>query len=216
MIFSILGRFKIALILTLVFSCDNKSSDIPIQFSKEQFATLVEILSENGGNFDSDNLVSNEAGYLHISSFLKKFAVKNEVYIGVGPDQNFTYISQLKPRYAFILDIRRDNLIEHLIYKAIFDLSETRALFLSLLFSKPLSDGLLDKANPSIIELVEYFDKTQNNEDLYKTNLKKITEKISTYGISLKDGDYSRIANFYQQFFQKNLNHVINPCQNYY
>tara|TARA_B100000029_G_scaffold516253_2_gene628124 strand:+ start:140641 stop:141768 length:1128 start_codon:yes stop_codon:yes gene_type:complete len=206
MTFSILGRFKIALILTLVFSCDNKNSDIPIQFSKEQFATLVEILSENGGNFDSDNLVSNEAGYLHISSFLKKFAVKNEVYIGVGPDQNFTYISQLKPRYAFILDIRRDNLIEHLIYKAIFDLSETRALFLSLLFSKPLSDGLLDKANPSIIELVEYFDKTQNNEDLYKTNLKKITDKISTYGISLKDRDYSRIANFYQQFFQKNLN----------
>ena len=116
MIFSILGRFKIALILTLVFSCDNKSSDIPIQFSKEQFATLVEILSENGGNFDSDNLVSNEAGYLHISSFLKKFAVKNLIEF---IEKDLKLLSINFDKFSFETDIVSSNIINDLFQKII-------------------------------------------------------------------------------------------------
>ena len=36
---------------------------------------------------------------------------------------------------AFILDIRRGNMQEHLLYKALFELSADRAEFLSRLFS---------------------------------------------------------------------------------
>ena len=49
------------------------------------------------------------------------------VYLGVAPDQNFTYIVALEPRIAFIVDIRRGNLLLHLMYKAIFELSHDRA-----------------------------------------------------------------------------------------
>ena len=42
-------------------------------------------------------------------------------YIGVGPDQNFSYIAAIAAgRSPFIVDIRRDNLLLHLLFKAIF------------------------------------------------------------------------------------------------
>ena len=59
-------------------------------------------------------------------------------YVGVGPDQNFTYIAALKPRIAFIVDIRRQNMLLHLMYKALIEMSPTREEFLSRLFSRPM------------------------------------------------------------------------------
>ena len=63
------------------------------------------------------------------------------MYVGVGPEQNFTYIAALKPTMAFIVDIRRGNFDLHLIYKALFELSADRAEFVSRLFSRPRPDG---------------------------------------------------------------------------
>ena len=60
-------------------------------------------------------------------------------YVGVGPDQNFTYIAALKPRIAFIVDIRRQNMLLHLMYKALIELSPTREEFLSRLFSRAVA-----------------------------------------------------------------------------
>ena len=48
----------------------------------------------------------------------------------------------VKPRMAFIVDIRRGNLDLHLMYKALFELSADRAEFVSRLFSKALRSGL--------------------------------------------------------------------------
>ena len=74
-------------------------------------AALVARLSETGGVFDSDNIISNEASYLQIASQLTKTGVHGGVYIGVGPDQNFSYIALIRPSIAFMLDIRRDNML---------------------------------------------------------------------------------------------------------
>ena len=70
------------------------------------------------------------------------------MYLGVGPEQNFTYITAVRPRMAFILDIRRGNLQEHLLYKALFELSADRAEFLSRLFSRPRAAGLTTDSTP--------------------------------------------------------------------
>jgi hypothetical protein len=58
------------------------------------------------------------------------------VYLGVGPEQNFTYIAAMQPRMAFITDIRRGNLQLHLLYKALFGLSATRSELVARLFSR--------------------------------------------------------------------------------
>src|SRR5262249_5491998 len=102
------------------------------------FAGLVSQLSEAPGYFDSDNIITNEASYLHIASQLTKVGTHGGAYIGVGPDQNFSYIALIKPRVAFMLDIRRDNLLEHLLFKSLFMMSRNRLEYLCLLLGKPV------------------------------------------------------------------------------
>src|ERR1043166_6685794 len=73
------------------------------------FAALSARLSEPGGYFDSDNLISNETSYQHVLSKMRELGTSGGVYLGVGPDQNFTYIARLRPHLAILIDIRRDN-----------------------------------------------------------------------------------------------------------
>ncbi|HEX6070025.1 MAG TPA: hypothetical protein VFZ18_09375, partial [Longimicrobiaceae bacterium] len=56
------------------------------------FAAVVARLSEPGGYFDTDNLISNESSYLHVMEGLRRLGVRGGAYLGVGPDQNFSYI----------------------------------------------------------------------------------------------------------------------------
>ena len=95
------------------------------------FAGTVTRLSEPAGYFDSDNLISNETSYLHAVSHLRSIGVSGGAYIGVGPDQNFSYIAAIRPAIAFMIDIRRDNLLMHLMFKALFQRSSNRLEFLS-------------------------------------------------------------------------------------
>ena len=100
------------------------------QAAQAPFASLVEQLSEPGGEFDTDNLISNEQSYLHVVPALEQAGLAGGVYIGVGPDQNFSYIARIRPAEAFIVDIRRDNLLLHLLFKAIFVTTKNRVEYL--------------------------------------------------------------------------------------
>ena len=200
------GLAVLAATLLSVTGCGNpERADPAVAFSRERFAALADTLSEPGGFFDSDNVVSNEAGYLHVRQAVKRLGVKGGVYIGVGPDQNFTYIAQVRPKYAFILDIRRDNLIEHLLYKAIFALAESRAEFLSILFSKPVSKAGFNAGAPTIDELVAYFDRTDGDAAQYRRNLEDIRARIGTFKVSLSDEEIRRASELYRAFFERHL-----------
>ena len=112
------------------------STSLPDRLTDQQFWSLVTDSSEPGGTFRSDNLLSNELQMQYVIPELLKTVPPGRAYLGVGPEQNFTYISALKPSIAFIIDIRRGNLNLHLLYKALFELSPDRAAFVSRLFSK--------------------------------------------------------------------------------
>ena len=95
---------------------------------------MITDFSEQGGSFRYENLLSNEISYQTVIPSLKLVA-RGGAYVGVGPEQNFTYIAAIQPRIAFIVDIRRQNMIEHLMYKALFEMSSDRTEFVSRLFS---------------------------------------------------------------------------------
>src|ERR1043166_48320 len=97
------------------------AESLPSQLSDEAFWNMVNEFSEPGGYFRSDNFVSNETTFQYVIPELVKSYPSGGVYLGVGPDQNFTYIVALKPRMAIITDIRRQNMIEHLMYKAVIE-----------------------------------------------------------------------------------------------
>ena len=151
---------------------------LPEKLPATEFARLIREFSEEGGEFHSDNLISNETSYLHIADKLKQLHAPGGAYIGVGPEQNFTYIAKTHPRIAFIIDLRRLAVMQHLLYKAIFQLSPTRGEFLSRLLSRPLVKGKAPAANAAMNELVEYFGAAPADDKLYAANLAQIRQMI--------------------------------------
>jgi hypothetical protein len=109
---------------------------LPARLTDQEFWKLIDDLSEPSGSNRTSNLVSNEQHFQQVIPELTRIAMAGRAYIGVGPEQNFSYIAALKPSMAFIVDVRRGNLDLHLLYKAIFELSVDRAEFVSLLFSR--------------------------------------------------------------------------------
>ena len=110
-------------------------SRLPPSLTDDEFWALTTTLSEPAGEFThSDNLVSNELQYVHT---LHTLGPMGGAYIGVGPEQNYSFIAGLRPAIAFIVDIRAANRALHLLYKALFESAADRAGFLSRLFSRP-------------------------------------------------------------------------------
>ncbi len=137
--------------------------------SASAFGALVRSLSEPDGPFFSDNIISNETSYLQVAAPLAQAAqaAKGGAYIGVGPEQNFTYIALTRPKVAFILDIRRQNLVEHLLYKAVFAEAQTRAHFLALLLGRPWDRASDPGAGASIEAIIAHAEKNAPDEAVF-------------------------------------------------
>jgi hypothetical protein len=129
------------------------------------FARLITLPSEPGGYFDTDNLISNETSYLHVVGKLEELNVRGGAYVGVGPDQNFSYIAHVRPNVAFIIDIRRDNLLQHFLFKSLFSLSRNRIDYLCLLFARPCPADIARWEKRDVGELIDYIDLTATNPD---------------------------------------------------
>ncbi len=173
---------------------------IPARLSDAEFWHLTESASEPNGEFQSDNFLSNERGYQVVIPDLVKTAKLGRVYLGVGPEQNFPYILALKPALAVIFDVRRGNLHEQLLYKAIFELSADRADFLARLFSRRRPAGLSTSA--SVDALMTAFDAVPPDPELYQANLTDITALLTKkHGFALHDDDLPGIDYVYRSAF---------------
>ena len=174
---------------------------LPDSLSTSAFWALSTELSEPNGYFQSDNLVSNEIQFQRVIPDLTKSARAGRVYLGVGPEQNFSYIAALKPSMVFIVDVRRGNLQLHLMYKALFELSTDRADFVSRLFSKKRPAGLT--AASTAQDIFAAYEKVEtDDENLYKVNLTAIDDHlVKTRGLQLTEEDLKGIEYVYYQFF---------------
>jgi hypothetical protein len=174
--------------------------DLPRRLSDQDFWALIADLSEPGGHFQSDNLVSNERLFQHVVPALTAMP-RGGVYVGVGPDQNFTYIAALQPAIAFIVDIRRGNLLAHLLYKSLFEMSETRADFLSRLFSRKRPGGL--DRHASAAELFAAFARVPADERLFRANMSAVERRLRRrHGWTLTPDDVRGLQYVYGMFFQ--------------
>ena len=134
--------FRLTLLGLFAAIAPLRSQGIPDRLSDAEFWHMFADFSEPNGFFSSENLLSNETGFQRVIPELLRTVKPGSVYIGVGPEQNFTYIAALHPKMAFIVDIRHQNATYHLLYKALIEMSADRADFLSKLFSRPRPAGL--------------------------------------------------------------------------
>ena len=201
--YGIAGALLTTILTGLMFiaSAGVAAESIPAQLTDQQFWKISSESSEEDGAFRSDNLVSNEIGLQYLIPALTKTAKPGRIYMGVGPEQNFTYIAALKPKMAFIVDIRRGNLDLQLVYKALFELSKDRADFVSRLFSKKRPGGLTTKS--TALEIFTAISKVETSDDEYKANIRAIKEQLtSQHKFALSETDLSGIDYVYNAFHQ--------------
>ena len=177
--------------------------EVPLRLTDADFWRLTETFSEPSGTFHSDNFVSNEGRYQQVIPELLSRTKPGGVYLGVGPEQNFTYITAVRPKMAFIVDIRRGNLQEHLLYKALMEMSTDRADFLSRLFSRKRPDGL--SKTSTVESLFSAYDAVPPSEDFYRANLKAVISWLTTrHSFRLAGDDPAGIDYIYRNaFFQE-------------
>jgi hypothetical protein len=179
--------------------CSNASGALPVRLSDQEFWKIVQEFSEPDGTFRSDNLLSNEIQLQYVIPDLLKAVRLGGVYMGVGPEQNFTYIAALKPSMCFIIDIRRGNLDLHLFYKALFELSTDRSEFVSRLFARERQAGLTEKS--SVQEIFDTYSRLPKSEAVYAETLKAVRNQLITKrGFGLSQDDLAGIEYVYQSF----------------
>jgi hypothetical protein len=189
---------------------------LPTRLTDQEFWKLSAKLSEQDGHFRSDNLVSNELWLQYVIPDLQKTAGPGRVYLGVGPEQNFTYMVALKPAMAFLIDIRRGNLDLQLMYKALFELSATRAEFVSRLFSREEPAGLNEHSTGA--DIFAAFAHADRSQPLYDESLEAIRQQLITkHGFALSDSDWSGIEYAFDAFstFGPNIHYLSTGTDSY-
>ena len=170
------------------------------------WAAAVSALSEPGGYFDTDNLISNERSYAEPLPALDAAGLAGGVYIGVGPDQNFSYIARLKPATAYLIDIRRDNLLLHLLFKAFFELADSRAEYLCLLVGctvAPEERGGTEQM--SAAALAAWIEQARRHRPIGSVPDPRIDSVLAGLGVPLADGDRAAIMRFHRSFQDEGL-----------
>src|SRR5262249_535491 len=113
-----------------------------------------------------------------------------------------TYITAVRPRIAFIIDIRRQNLIHHLLYKAIIEMSTDRADFLSRLFSRQRPAALEKSALPDA--LFQAFAEKEPSDPAFQNNLRGVeTRLMKRHGFPLDEEDRRTLEYVYRAFYSE-------------
>jgi hypothetical protein len=205
----------LALVATSWSPATHTTADVPERLSDQAFWRLSSEASEPGGFFrsqDITNLTSNELGMQFVIQDLVSRTRPGGVYLGVGPEQNFTYIAAVRPAMAVIFDIRRGNLDLQLMYKAIFELSTDRADFIALLFSKPRPAGLT--AASTAPQLFTAFATSASSETLYQANLKAIDARlVKAHALPLAARDVAGVDAVYETFYGSGF--AVRPSPTY-
>lgn len=192
--------FRFAVGTALIALASPARGQAPRALSDSAFAALVARFSEPAGFFDTDNLISNEDSYLHPMTTLRRIGVSGGIYLGVGPDQNFSYIAAIRPRAAVIIDIRRDNQLEHLLFKALFALARNRIDYLSMLFGKPAPTDTAGWGARSAESLLDYVRRARVTEPQLAAIKTRVVAEARRSGIPLSDADLGTIRRFHDTF----------------
>ena len=172
------------------------------QLSDQEFWALVSDVSEPGGTFHADNFTSNEPNFAVAAGLLAKSGPHGGAYLGVGPEQNFHYIAAIRPAIGIVFDIRRQAVVQHLLYKAIFELSSSREEFIARLFSVPVPERRDPKAPPDVLwqrfTIAPGVDRAR-----FAANLADVkTHLTRTHGFALSAEDLNALESVYDAFFR--------------
>lgn len=170
------------------------------------FRELVNGLSEKDAYYFSDNYVSNETAYLQVAPQLPRVVKPGGAFIGVGPEQNFSYVALTHPDIAFVIDIRRKNMLLHLLYKAIFEEATSRSHFLALLFGLPHDDAGAPGPDATIDQVMAHATKQPGSRETFTEIHERLMRRVTDgHGFELPYVDRSAMKGAHREFHDKQL-----------
>jgi hypothetical protein len=103
----------------------------------------------DASEYGLDCFVSSEVSYNQAIASCRKSPGSSPggSYVGVGPEQNYSYIAALRHDFAVIVDARLDNLLEHLWFKLLLERAESPLEFLASMFQRAIPSWL--RAEPA-------------------------------------------------------------------
>lgn len=210
--FSPAGRLLLALVLALgsarsttagqsaPATISAATASLPTRLTDADYWKIVTDMSEPGGYFRiPDNFTSNEMEVGWIFSRLQEQKIAGGVYLGVGPEQNLSYIAAIRPRMAFLFDIRRQAMLQHQMFKAMFELAPDRADFLSILFAKPRPARM--DSTTEIRAMWDAFWYVPTDTAMARKNYARINELLTkTHGFIFTAEEGALLKNVYDAF----------------
>lgn len=170
------------------------------------FQKLVDDISEKDAYYFSDNYVSNETAFLQVAPQLPALVAPGGAFLGVGPEQNFSYIALTRPDVAFIIDIRRRNMLLHLLYKAIFEEATSRPHFLALLLGREYQAEGAPGPEATIDEVINHAVKMPKSREVFNEILGRLMAKVvDGYGFALPYPDRAAMQTAHREFYEKQL-----------
>ncbi len=197
------SRFGAGLVAAVLLTAAPPHGSRAREPEPSRLVDLVAALSEPAGYFDTDNLVSNEGSYAQI---IDQVHAVGGVYIGVGPEQNFNYIARARPSWAFIVDIRRDNLLHHLLLNAVLAQSSTPYHYLCRLFARSPNEEALAAAATDINGVIAAVEASPSSQDVFEQNVAAFTTHIESQLLfTLSVEDRGRLRSMYEAYFREQL-----------
>jgi hypothetical protein len=169
---------------------DERLMDVVFPARDQALARVVADLSEPETGRPADNLVTNEDSFARVVGELDRLAPAGGVYLGVGPDQNFTYIAHARPRLAIVLDFRRRNALLHLAHKALFALARDRVAYLERLLARRPSRL---PANPTADDLVAAFERAPMDRARLDATIAEVASYLRPLRV-VADGEWAELA----------------------
>jgi hypothetical protein len=175
--------------------------ELPERLTDAEYWKLEQDISEPGGYFRiEDNYTSNEMEIGQLFTMLREAPITGGVYMGVGPEQNFTYIAAIRPQMAFIVDIRRQAVMQHLMFKAMFEMAKDRGDFISLLFAKPRPAGI--DSTTTIQRIWDLFRVVRTDSAMGARNYAAIVDRLTKrHGFTFTADESEKLKAVYDAFF---------------
>jgi hypothetical protein len=175
-------------------------ASLPTRIGDAEYWKTINDLAEPGGYFRiPDNFTSNEIEVGWLFTRLQETKVNGGVYLGVGPEQNLSYIASTRPKLAVLFDIRRQAMIQHQMFKAMFELSPERADFISMLFAKPRPAKL--DSTTEIRAMWDAFWYVPTDTALARKNWDRVRDQlVKVHGFTFADQELTMMKNVYDAF----------------
>ncbi len=152
---------------------------------------------------EADNVISNETSYLHVADALVRRRAPGRAYIGVGPEQNFSYIGLARPDVAFIVDHRRDNALLHLFHHALFLSARRRTDFLTMLLGRRRPAH--DDPSADIDRVLAAATQGPPDRAVFVEIGVEVEAKLAAEGYFLTEGDKAALARIRETLFARQL-----------